>query len=342
MTTTIAPDIAAFAAAVRTQLSDLAPDDIEELTDGLEADLAERLADTPAEELGDPAAYAAELRAAAGHPPRSARGHVGGHGGGRAAQSAVDEFRAELADWRSRWEGFRARRPELTAIVAFVVALRPVWWVFRGLIVGTLLVSVFEPGWSLPRSAFGWLVALTAVVVSVQFGRGRWLPSGGMRVGLAVVNVFLAISAPFIAATALSGWNAIVAQSDEPDQSWYSQEGLLLDGVPVGNIFAYDAAGDPIEQVQLFDANGAPLDLFGAKQDPWLYGTDGTMLVGSPDVAGRAGWNVYPLGHVSDLGEDGTAEAEEITPPKFPFGTVKPLWGHAEDIPAGELAESAE
>lgn len=337
MTTTLTPDIAAFATTVRAELSDLAPDEIDDLTDGLEADLAERLEDTPSEGLGDPAVYAAELRAAAGHPPRSAWAHVGGRG----AQSALAEFRAELADWRERWASFLARRPGLTAIVAFLVALRPVWWVFRGVIVGTLVLSAFGQGWSLPRSAIGWLVTLAAVVVSVQFGRERWLPKGWMRGALAVVNVFLAISAPFIAATALSGWNATVERVDQLDQSaWYPQDGLLLDGVPVDNVFAYDAAGNPIDQVQLFDANGNPLDLFGTKPDPWLYGPDGSMLVGSPDVAGRAGWNVYPLGHVADLGEDGSPD--RITPAEFPFDSVKPLWGHSEDAvdaPSGGFAD---
>lgn len=337
MTTTLAPDIAGFAAAVRAELSDLAPEEIDDLTDGLEADLAERLADTPAEELGEPVAYAAELRAAAGHPPRSARAHLGGRG----TQGAVAEFRAELAEWRERWEGFLARRPELTTIVAFLVALRPVWWVFRGVIVGTLVVSLFEQGWSLPRSALGWLVVLAAVVVSAQFGRGRWLPKGWMRGALAAVNVLLAISAPFVAATALSGWTAVTAQADQLGQTWYPQEGLLLDGAPVGNVFAYDAEGNPIDQVQLFDAYGNPLDLFGAKSDPWLWGSDGTMLVGNADVAGRVGWNVYPLGQVIDPGDDGIPDADEVTSTKFPFPTVKPLWGAAGgevDAPRGELA----
>src|SRR3954464_4940069 len=71
-TSTLAsPAVAEFAAAVRAALTDLAPDEIDELTDGLEADLTDRLSDTDATELGDPRAYAEELRAAAGVPRRS-------------------------------------------------------------------------------------------------------------------------------------------------------------------------------------------------------------------------------------------------------------------------------
>src|SRR3954468_1429827 len=64
------PAVAEFAAAVRAALSDLAPDEIDELTDGLEADLTDRLADGDAADLGDPRAYAEALGPAAGLPHR--------------------------------------------------------------------------------------------------------------------------------------------------------------------------------------------------------------------------------------------------------------------------------
>ena len=66
-------DVGAYVAAVRARLDDLAPEEVEELTGGLEADLAEALAgfdETPRQRFGDPAAYADELRAAADLPPR--------------------------------------------------------------------------------------------------------------------------------------------------------------------------------------------------------------------------------------------------------------------------------
>jgi uncharacterized membrane protein len=71
------PVITEFAAAVRSALSDLGPDEADDLTDGLEADLTDRLADGDATELGDPAAYAEELRAAAGLPHRPAASPAG-------------------------------------------------------------------------------------------------------------------------------------------------------------------------------------------------------------------------------------------------------------------------
>lgn len=81
-TSTASAAIRDFAAAVREQLSDLPADDIDDLTDGLEADLTEQAADAAAAdggtenaaptspERGDPVAYAAKPRSAAYLPPR--------------------------------------------------------------------------------------------------------------------------------------------------------------------------------------------------------------------------------------------------------------------------------
>ncbi|GAA3618916.1 hypothetical protein GCM10022223_39650 [Kineosporia mesophila] len=65
--------IADYLAAVRTALADLPADEVDELTGGLEADLAESLAEngSPVEVFGPPEAYAAELRSAGAGGPRS-------------------------------------------------------------------------------------------------------------------------------------------------------------------------------------------------------------------------------------------------------------------------------
>jgi hypothetical protein len=82
----IRSEVRTVVAAVRTALDDLSPEEVEELTGGLEADLDDALADAgppgdslggqgdPAASLGDPEVYAAELRAAAGLPPRARGG----------------------------------------------------------------------------------------------------------------------------------------------------------------------------------------------------------------------------------------------------------------------------
>ncbi len=76
-----APEVRDFVAAVRMQLVDLDPDERAEITDELEADLAELLAERGSGSLGDPVAYAGELRAAAGLGPLGASsGHRRGVG----------------------------------------------------------------------------------------------------------------------------------------------------------------------------------------------------------------------------------------------------------------------
>src|SRR3954468_23529740 len=139
-TSTLAsPAVAEFATAVRSALSDLAPDEIDELTDGLEADLTDRLSDTDAAELGDPLAYAEELRAAAGLPHRPMR---------RAG------FAAELAELRhapkivaTAFREFGAEHPWLGRVRDFFVPLRPLWWVFRAVVVTALIATALGRGW---------------------------------------------------------------------------------------------------------------------------------------------------------------------------------------------------
>jgi|GEM_PF-1924854 len=71
-------DVAGYAAAVRRALGGLGPEQIEDLTDGLEADLAEAVADEatagrgadPVARFGTPEEYAAELGVAPQTPPR--------------------------------------------------------------------------------------------------------------------------------------------------------------------------------------------------------------------------------------------------------------------------------
>jgi hypothetical protein len=316
----------AFAAAVRAALSDLPPDDLDELTDGLEADLAERAADADGAELGDPVLYAEELRAAAGYPPRSARSHLG---------DTLPNLRTLPQELRRRWDSLLVTRPLVRSVVDFFAALRPVWWVLRGIAVHALLASFL--GFS--GTQF-WPVAIALVVLSVQVGRGR-MPRPGWAVWLTrVVSAIVLLASPFMLDRAMTAANEAMYPVYADVVSYPS--GLTSNGMPVDNVFAYDASGEPIDQVQLFDQNGDPLDLTGDTTMPWWDAQDGSMLVPSDDVAGRAGWNVYPLAHVnswSDFEDDGALDDSEITPSRFPVTSVKPLAGH--EATGGPMTEEA-
>jgi hypothetical protein len=185
-----------FARAVRAALDDLPADEIDDLTDGLEADLAERASDQDSPDFGDPTEYALELRSAAGLPYR------------RPASSsarALDSSRRAARDLSLKIRS----NPAASGVLAFFVSLRPIWWVYRGWSVFVWfqfgLGSGIHP---LPATIVGALVFVPAMILSVQFGRGRWLPWAWMRIILILINVALAIATPWIVAWAFnaSAW----------------------------------------------------------------------------------------------------------------------------------------
>jgi len=292
--TTTLSAVDAFAARVRELLSDLPRDEVDDLTDGLEADLAEKALD---EELGDPETYAEELRSAAGLPPRN------------------DSTGAEL---RLRWTRFVARLradPFWSKVLGFAVALRPVWWVARGWAVWVAL------GFAGTDGPLKFLPLAAVVVVSVQWGRGKWLPGRVLRVAKIVVSVIAVIALPFAIGASLGAQNAVRYSDDD----YFPPQGIQLDGNEVNNIFAYDADGEPLSDVQLFDQDGKPLSLLGDGDNAYHL-SDGSALVPNPAVTGGSGWNVYPL--QSSAVDPMTGEPDRGTTPQAvqpPFPRVQPL-----------------
>jgi hypothetical protein len=351
-----------YAQAVRIHLADLAPDVVEELTGGLEADLAEadtdRLlphagpaatgaasraaavvgaADTEADDdadavldlvqvFGQPARYAAELRAAAGLPapvvpavaPPRRRGRL---------RAAVRE-RAARTVRRLRAAAVRASAPVTASpgwakVREAALELTPVWWVARGWVVGSFVVFLLarEQYSLVPTRTSDLLGVLAVTVVSVQWGRGRWRPWRWVPRLVTVASVAAVLLVlPLTGATVNqarygggSGWqqgyDAAVADARSnanglPVASWQTgspsgADGVWVDGLPVSNLFAYDGNGDPLRDVQIFDDRGRPVRTV-APGEEWLLraipDVDGTWFL-RPSLAtdGRSRWNVYPL-----------------------------------------------
>lgn len=317
--TTTPAEIAAFAAEVRRHLDDLPADEVDDLLDGLEADLSEQAADAGgAFELPDAAAYAAELRTAAGLPERSV---------GRAPHVPL---RAQIEEFRARMAGRIRSHRAGGAALDFLVALRPVWWVLRG--AALYVVVVFVPSVSvggsvpLPRDHFAWIVLLLAVVLSVQWGRGQWLPTQWLRVLRTIVNVVTAV----VAVIMLISAPTVLPQAFANDVAYVEsyQPGLSLDGQRVRNIFPYDSEGNPLTGVQLFDERGRALTTVGSDgvENAWRwdqYGGDGSDIVTVP-AAGtgtRPAWNVFPLreGPGALVWSDDSSAAAESEPADPPF-----------------------
>jgi len=308
MTTTLDIEhVTAFAKAVRRSLSDLGPDTLDELTDGLEADLADKLAD--GEPLGDAAAYAAELRAAAGVSPV-------------ARPTAMDNVRANIADLRARVAPFLSH-PAVAAVLAFLVALRPAWWIIRGWALFYVLAG-FTP---IPQNEFDPWLLIALVLLSVQWGRGRWLPWKWSRGGVIALSVIAALAVPALFTAVVDK----VTFSNRMDPNDYISEGILLNKQQVTNIFAYGPDGEPLTDVRLYDQNGSPLSLIPGTWGEQSYWTgEDTLLVPSQD-AGTEGWNVYPLQSIDsgDLTDTGGvpawAKRTDVAPP---FNSVQQLLGY--------------
>ena len=301
------PEVSAFVEKVRDRLADLSDEEREELVGGLEADINELVEDGGSvAELGDPRAYADELRAAAGLAgPRQGRAL----GGAPRPRPVGEQVQAALDTARRRWLEL-AGTPALRPVWEVLVALRPLWWVARAWAAVTLLAQfvgtvngrVDVVPQVVSRSVgLGLLVA--AVVVSVQIGRrkvwpgsdlGRWVP----RLVLLGLNSFavlvLALLAPLLPTQEEVALSYEHGYSDGTGGS--VGRGLLHRGRPVTNVFPYDAQGRPLTGVQLFDQDGRPLRV--TRVADWRTGDDGreTWTVQYPWLNGsQALYNVVPL-----------------------------------------------
>lgn len=301
-TTPSAERIRAFAAAVRSELSDLPEDDVDDLVGGLVGDLTDQAADSGgAIELGDPVAYARELRNAAGLPERS---------DAAAPPPLTQRLRAGVAGYASDIRSSRFG----AWLLDLLIALRPVWWVLRGLALYGLFWAMFFR-WDLshlPPERLAVLVGL--VLLSVQWGRGHWLPKNGLRHIRTVASIIALIALPVMAAQVL--------QPQYVESGEYVPEGLLLDGVQVENLFVYDQDGNLIDAAQIYTGRGTPLNLYGANSLANEFGweqEDGEVTVPSTDLRGEPLWNVYPLTVAPVDPTTGRPDRNEAKSPTPPF-----------------------
>jgi hypothetical protein len=320
------PAVAVFVAQVRARLTDLTEEEREELLGGLEADLAERLAEGEAD-LGDPVAYAAELRAAAGLEARPRRWAVRRPAVPR--RPMVEQVTELLDGVRADWERWVARDPRVADGWQVAQTLRPAWWVLRAWVAVQLLDLVTGPVEkptllpALGSQLVSVVLLLAAVVASTLLGLGRLWPGGIAR-------------RPRLARLLLLGLNALalvvlmVTVRSFPD-AWQSHElanggyyahartdhgpGLMADGRYVRNVFAYDAQGNPLTGVQLYDQKGRPL---AVNPDPYYgtYRSDGSRVHTYPWFNGdQKLFNVYPLPVRGQRG---------FQPARDPWGTARP------------------
>lgn len=173
----------------------------------------------------------------------------------------------------------------------------------------------------LPSSPLGWLPLLALVIVSVQWGRGNWLPGTRLRPVRTVASIVAVLVLPFAMASVMTPPVQYVYETEE-----VGQQGLRLDGVQINNIFAYDAEGNPIDRVQLFTGKGTPLNLYGANDTGIMYSAGPETAFGMHDngewasipfrdYRGQAVWNIYPL---DEARMDTTTGAPKTSTKKHP------------------------
>ncbi|HEY0217815.1 MAG TPA: hypothetical protein VGC57_15605 [Cellulomonas sp.] len=300
-------DVSQYAARVREHLVGMTAEQVDDLTDGLEADLADALADGlqdgadgagPVDlvaRFGEPADYARELRVAAGLPepepgptrrPRLTR----------RVSDRLSRQRGRVLAWlatQSWWPGLRD----------FLVSVRAIWWLARAWVAFQVVLTFTggSRGW-VPTDLGRLVLLLVLVVVSVQWGRRRWLPRRAhwLPVAGSVAAVVLMLPAVITAYDQSYRYRTEVQYIDSGSATGLPAptDGVWVDGMQVSNLFVYDAEGNPLDDVQIYDDRGRAVrtttdngygswELPGVSE-PWTF-------VAAQDEDGRRRWNVYPL-----------------------------------------------
>jgi hypothetical protein len=252
--------------AVERELRDLPAEDrsalLEDLALHLDALCAEDDDRSLVVRIGAPAAYAADLRAAAGLPTRTAS----------AAPVAGSRWDAVLAS-----AAYRRAVPIVRGAGRLLVELRPAWWVLRGyLVVLVPCLLGFDYVEDLPVPApmhshlLGVLLVLVAVTGSVLLGRrklprvfGALVAAAGVLLVLASVGVAHGVYDDLRARVYADAW----APGPEVPSELHP---LLSRYGPVTDVFPYAADGTPLNGVLLYDQDGRPLHV--GMQEWWADG----------------------------------------------------------------------
>lgn len=338
MNTLLINFVAYYATQVRGALGDLSQEIVDDLTDGLEADLIDALDESRrgknAEELtlndlidrfGKPGDYAEELRTAAGFEPRNPANRVTVPPFLRRLRIKLVALVAPLLAAGSKfWQHEAVRR-----VLGF---LRPLWWVWRGILAYGLIVLVIGDAnllgnltthYLLPDSLGTLSLMILLIVGSLHLGvRAR---DGRQRkrepIALLAANIVLALAVlPLTIETANLQYRSYETYVEGPTiienygglREWSTPEHwnetnnffggddsalhapVMVDGELVGNLFVYDAQGNPVERAQILDQDGRPVTL--STSGTTLDRTTGTvhMWVPAVDEYGRAVPNAFP------------------------------------------------
>ncbi|MCU1587659.1 MAG: hypothetical protein JWN31_1152, partial [Frankiales bacterium] len=246
--------------------------------------------------LGSAAAYAAELRTAAGLPPRQATG-----------STYLDRARSARAWLREQqW---------LRDAAAFIIQLRPAWWLLRGYLLVLVPCMLYRNRYAfghhgryfyLRKAAqdfpvpsvwgshlLGLLAALVAIVASVKLGRASLARGTRVVVGLAgalLVTAALVVSNAAFDRVSIAPTRTVLVPVATTDP-------LSSGHGPVTNIFPFGADGRPLDGVLLYDQDGRPLR---ASQQEWWPDGCARVLAQPKAADGVPVAQSYPQQYVLD------------------------------------------
>lgn len=288
-------DVTHYIAAVRAELADLPPDDLDDLTGGLEADLSELVAESSSGLVGlaSPQEYAAELRSAAGFPLR--------------AEAPTPSWWSQQKDLaRRNVAALAADHPAFRHARDLALELRPVWWLARGVVLAWLLVI-----WG-HFSLLLYPLAIIGAVASVYIGRRGTELVGWTRRSLVAANALAVLG--LVLALGAAADSARGYQDYPPPEQMFGP-GLLFNGTPSSDLYVYDKDGQPLTGVRIFTDTGQPVDL--AQNN---FGTDGEPLRGPLDIYGHPWDNTFPV-----VTRRAPADSETDTDVWTPPSAIPPL-----------------
>ena len=293
-------EVAGYAAEVRAQFADLPADESADLLEDLEDHLREVAtedAGTLRERLGAPAAYARELRQAAGLPEPGAGSGPGGSGGPGAGSRPRRRLRARarqaMADAEQRARRYRAGRE----VLDYLPSLRPAWWVLRGWVAVRILEAMTTAAhpWheitlvpQVGNSTFVGLVALLVAIPASVYAARQTVPDGWRRRAMGAGEGILVLFTIGMALSAIGNQGDYADTRSGVSYVQQSQPGLVEDGKPISNLYVYDQNGKQLNGVFVYDQDGMPLDAAPFAVESYI---DGDAWL---DGRGRAITNLFP------------------------------------------------
>ncbi|MDT4970080.1 MAG: hypothetical protein QOG22_223 [Pseudonocardiales bacterium] len=283
MTTVATIEIESYYDRVRAALAGLAPEMRDDLLEDLPDHLAEVLAEGDGslrDRLGEPEAYADELRAAAGVEPGAVPTAHGVH-------RALERGLGRATDLVRRFDLQAGRLVGYPRLVDLLRAVAPGWWVLRGWIVAQFICGTHDRStWHgfIPRiggnALAGLLCTIAVIAVSVWIGRRCAGFTGWPRRVMTAVSTVIALWAVLVLADTVGATS--YAYGGPPDSY------IAPYGSEVSDVYVYDRDGNPVVGARLFDQDGNPIQIGSP------YCLDGSPATGAGPDGTATEWT-YPL-----------------------------------------------